>query len=272
MTSSTNLNDEDLLLGALNVFGDHLRKKMQNSLPVKVTKVSGDRKFVDVQPQIMLIDAEDNAVVRGEIKGVPVITSGAGDFLLSFPIKVGDKGWIETSDRDISLFKQSYAQSKPNTKRMHDYADSRFVPDIMENFTIDDEDSSAAVIQNRDNTVKISLDNERIKIKCPKLIVETTGDVEIICGGNMSATVEGNTELECTGDVNVTAATFNVTADGGANINGFTIDSSGAAVSPSSITSPSVVVNGKEMDGHKHGPGDYEVSGTPVEGDSGVNK
>ena len=95
MTISTNLNDEDLLLGMLNVFSDHIKKKMQNSLPVKVTKVSADRKFVDVQPQISLVDADGNAKNRAEIKGVPVVTSGAGGFLITFNIQVGDLGWIE---------------------------------------------------------------------------------------------------------------------------------------------------------------------------------
>lgn len=241
MKSSTNLNDEDLLLGALNVFGDHLRKKMQNSLPVKVTKVSGDRKFVDVQPQIMLIDAVGNSVVRGEIKGVPVITSGAGDFLLSFPIKVGDKGWIETSDRDISLFKQSYAQSKPNTKRMHDYADSRFVPDIMENFTISGADETAMVIQNREGNVKIALDTEEIRITKDEITLVLSGD-----------TVTG-------------------VAPGGFDLNGFTIDQSGAAESPVRITSPSAIINGKELAEHTHSAGDYNINDTPVEDNSGVN-
>ncbi len=271
MTISTNLNDEDLLLGMLNVFSDHIKKKMQNSLPVKVTKVSADRKFVDVQPQISLVDADGDVKDRAEIKGVPVVTSGAGGFLITFNIQVGDLGWIDASDRDISLFKQSYSQSKPNTKRMHDYADSRFVPDIMTNFTVDDEDGAAMVIQNRDGTVKISLDEDRIKIKAPKLVIETTGDINVTCGGNMTATVAGNTELECTGDVNITSSTFNVTASGGANINGFTIDASGAAESPVSLTAPSAMINGKELADHNHSAGDYKVGTTPVTENSGAN-
>ena len=263
MSISTDLNDEDLLLGMLNVFSDHLKKKMQNSLPVKVTWVSDDRQFVNVQPQISLVDADENAVVRSEIKGVPVLTSGAGGFLITFNIQVGDLGWVEASDRDISLFKQSYSQSKPNTKRMHDYADSRFVPDIMTNFAVDEEDSAAMVIQNRDSTVKISLDNDRIKIKAPKLVIETTGDIDVTCGGNMVANVTGN--------VDITSSTFNVTASGGANINGFTIDSSGAAESPVSITAPSAIINGKEQAEHTHSAGTYNINNTPVEDNSGVN-
>ena len=250
--TSRNNNDDDLLTGAFNVMFNHINKKMQNSLPVKVTKVSTDRKFVNVQPQILVVDSEGGTIIRGEIKGVPVVTSGAGNFLISFNITVGDLGWIETSDRDISLFKQSYDQSKPNTKRMHSFSDARFIPDIMTNFTIDNEDADSMVIQNRDNTVKISLNNDRIKIKAPEVIAETTGNINVSCGGDMVAEVTGNTTLTCDGDVEVTTTKFTVTASGGADINGFTIAASGAAESPVSLTSPSAIVGGKELAGHTH--------------------
>ena len=101
------------------------------------------------------------------------------------------------------------------------------------------------------------------KIKAPKLVIETTGDIDVTCGGNMVANVTGN--------VDITSSTFNVTASGGANINGFTIDSSGAAESPVSITAPSAIINGKELAGHTHSAGTYNINNTPVEDDSGVN-
>lgn len=241
MTISTNLNDDDLLLGMLNVFSDHIKKKMQNSLPVKVTKVSADRKFVDVQPKISVVDGDGNAVNRAEIKGVPVVTSGAGGFLITFNIQVGDLGWIETSDRDISLFKQSYSQSKPNTKRMHDYADSRFVPDIMTNFTIASEDAAALVIQNRAGNVKIALDENEIRITKDSITFVLSGD-------------------KITG-----------VAPGGFDLNGFTIDAAGAAESPVSLTAPSAVINSKELAEHTHSAGMYNINDVPVEDDSGVN-
>lgn len=234
MKNSRNNNDDDLLTGAFNVMFNHINKKMQNSLPVKVTKISEDRKFVDVQPQILVVDSEGGTIIRGEIKGIPVVTSGAGNFLISFNISVGDLGWIEASDRDISLFKQSYDQSKPNTKRMHNFSDSRFIPDIMTNFTIDDEDSDSMTIQNRDNTVKISLNNDRVKIKAPDVYIETTNSVDVMCGGDLVAAADGDIDLSCDGQ-------FIVAATGGADINGVTIDSTGVAFSPVSFTAPNIV-------------------------------
>lgn len=205
--TSRNDNDDDLLTGAFNVMFNHINKKMQNSLPVKVTKVSADRKFVNVQPQILVVDSEGETILRGEIKGIPVITSGAGNFLISFNITVGDLGWIESSDRDISLFKQSYSQSKPNTKRMHNFSDARFVPDVMTGFNIAEEDAGALVIQNRDGSVKISLNDSRIKMQSPSNIeingakITPTGDVVTATGvsldnhpHNQSNDSGGNTE------------------------------------------------------------------------------
>lgn len=242
MRDSRNQNDDDLLTGAFNVMIDHINKKMQNSLPVRVVKVSSDRKFVDVQPQILVVDSDGDTILRGEIKGVPVITTGAGGFLISFNIEVGDLGWIETSDRDISLFKQSYDQSKPNTKRMHSFSDSRFVPDIMTNFTIDGEDSDAMTIQNRDSSVKISLNQSKIKIKSPELNIETTGLFKAVCAG-------------------------------GIDLNGVTIAPDGTTFSPVSFTAPNVVgtVNvtfgGISGTGHKH---PYSWTDPAGSGDTGV--
>lgn len=241
MTTSTNVNDEDLLTGLANVIINHVKKKTQNSLPVKVTFISSDRKFVNVQPQIMMIDADGGTINRAEIKGVPVITSGAGGFLISFNIQVGDLGWIEVSDRDISLFKQSYGISKPNTARLHDFSDSRFVPDIMTNFTISGEDAAAMVIQNRSGTVKIALDEDAIRI--------TKNSVTFVLAGDSVTGV----------------------APGGFDLNGFTIDATGAAVSPISFTAPSAVIDGKELKDHDHAAGTYNVNGTPVTGNSGSN-
>ena len=234
MKDSRNNNDNDLLTGAFNVMINHINKKMQNSLPVKVTKVSSDRKFVNVQPQILVVDSEGGTILRGEIKGIPVVTSGAGNFLISFNISVGDLGWIEASDRDISLFKQSYAQSKPNTKRMHNFSDARFVPDIMTGFTIASEDVDALVIQNKAGTIKIALDENEIRIK--------KDDISIVLSGD---TVTG-------------------IAPGGFDLNGFTIAANGAAESPVSLTSPSAIIANKEIAGHNH------PAGTPP-GDTGPN-
>ena len=102
------------------------------------------------------------------------------------PIKVGDYGYIRSCDRDISLFKQSFKESIPNTKRKITFEDSIFIPDTINynNYTIDNEDESNLVIQSFDNSVKISLGIDNIKIKAPTINME--GNVNI--NGNVATT------------------------------------------------------------------------------------
>tara|TARA_R110000765_G_scaffold269029_2_gene368030 strand:- start:723 stop:1463 length:741 start_codon:yes stop_codon:yes gene_type:complete len=221
------------------------KRCIEVSTPCIVTKVVSRTK-VNVRPLIKLVAKDGRSYDRDIIEGVPVFTAGAGDRFISFPIAVGNLGWIDASDRDISLFIQSYEISEPPTSRMHSFSDARFVPDIMTNITVAAEDSAAIVIQNRGGTVKIALDDDEIRIK----------------NNAVSLVIDGSS---------VTGV-----APGGFDLNGFTIDASGAAESPVSVTSPSVVastsltVAGKEQSNHTHTPGSYNAGGTPVTGNSGV--
>lgn len=203
-------------------------RKVEVRVPCIVTTVVS-RSKVHVKPLIKLVAQDGKSYSRDVIEGVPIFTGGAGDMLISFPVKVGNMGWLEASDRDLSLFLQSYSESEPPTNRMHSFSDSVFVPDIMTNFTVAGEDSNSVVIQNRGGSVKITLDDEKIKI------VNNTVRVEV--DGSMVTGV----------------------APGGFNLNGFIINADGSASSPVSITAPTVAalesltVAGEEVGQHKHG-------------------
>lgn len=223
-----------------NIFVDLVRdilaavkRSVEVSIPCVVTKVISRAK-VDVRPLIKIVAQDGTSYDRDVIEGLPVFTAGAGDRLISFPVRVGDLGWIDASDRDISLFLQSYSTEEPPTSRMHSFSDARFIPDIMTNITVDEEDADAIVIQNRHGTVKIALDDSEIRIK--------NADVSIVVDGSSVIGV----------------------APGGFDLNGFTIAADGAAESPVSITAPSAVIGGKELADHTH------PAGSPP-GDTGVN-
>jgi hypothetical protein len=179
-----NENNNELLTGAFNILADYLRRTMENSLPCKVVAVSDDRKTVTVQPLIKIVTTDGTATSRANISGVPVFTNGSSNWLISFPISVGDIGWLDACDRDISIFLQSYKDSAPATKRKHSFSDARFVPDIMTNYSISAEDSDAMVIQSADGSVKISLNESRIKMVAPSIEIE--GDTTIT--GNVATT------------------------------------------------------------------------------------
>ncbi len=180
----------------MKVVSEYTSKKIEKSLPCIVKEISGDRKTVTVQPLIKIIDRNGESTERQSYISIPVVNMGAGDILISFPIVVGDLGWIDASDRDISLFLQSYSAESPGSRRMHSFSDARFIPDIMTNFSIDSEDSEALVIQNRAGTVKIAMDDE----------------IRIV-NNSVNVTVDGSS--------------VSGTAPGGFNFNGATIDADG---------------------------------------------
>lgn len=210
-----------------------VKRSVEVSIPCIVTKVISRTK-VNVRPLIKIVAQDGASYERDIIEGLPVFTAGAGDKLVSFPVAVGNLGWIDASDRDISLFLQSYGNVEPPTSRMHSFSDARFVPDIMTNITIAAEDATAMVIQTRNGVVKIALDDGEIRIK----------------NNSVSLVIDGS---KVTG-----------VAPGGFDLNGFKINADGSAESPVSITAPSAVINGKELAEHNH------PAGTPP-GDTGVN-
>ncbi len=231
---------ENLLPELVRGIIDATKKALEVSIPCIVTKVISRTK-VNARPLIKVVAQNGTSTDRGIIEGLPVSTFGAGDKFISFPVKVGDIGWLDACDRDISLFLQSYGNVEPPTSRMHTFSDARFIPDIMTNITVADEDATAMVIQTRDGTVKIALDDDEIRIK--------NNDTSVIIGVDNVNVVTSSVTVDITGD-SVTGV-----APGGFDLNGFTIDASGAASSPVSLSAPSILADGKELSGHDHPAG-----------------
>lgn len=177
---------DDILLGAFRSLAKNINLDFASALPCIVTKISSDRTRVDVQPAISILGSSGEVYQRPVIYDLPVYNAGGGGFLISFPIAVGDLGWIQASDRDISLFLQSYSVEKPNSERLHDWGDSRFIPDIMRGFTIDGSDNEALVLQNLAGSVKISLNSDEIKIVAPAITLESAGLISLIGGGGVN--------------------------------------------------------------------------------------
>lgn len=153
------------LIDLTRAISGSVRRDLDGMLPCIVTRVSGDRQRVSVQPIIKRRLDNCEYVSRAEIHGITVASVGAGGLVMSWPISVGDKGWIEASDRDISLFLQSQSESDPNTGRNHSFSDGRFIPDVFTGFSVAAEDNGAVVIQSLDGSVKLSIDSSRVKIQ-----------------------------------------------------------------------------------------------------------
>lgn len=150
-----------------------LRKFLQgfidDCLPCTVTATSGDRQYVSVRAGVMVQDTDGNLTTRNVYGKIPVFHIGMGGFVLTFPVNVGDKGWLKANDRDISLYLQSDADAGPNTNRMHSFKDGLFIPDAARLFTLNGADASRAVLQSLDGTCRIALGTDKCVITHPTL-------------------------------------------------------------------------------------------------------
>lgn len=174
------------------------RKFLQGTdgmLPAKVIAVSDDRMFVTVQPQVMIVGTNQQATDRAQIAKVPVIWLGGGNFVLSFPVKAGDFGWIHANDRDISLYLQSGKAAKPNTARLHSFEDAVFVPDKAREFTVAGEDADRAVWQSLDGAIKVALGADTIKVVHPTQVEFVTPLVKMSGDLTVEGTIRGKTDV-----------------------------------------------------------------------------
>ncbi len=171
------------LAGTLREVFKKLMQGVDDMLPAKIVAYNRKRNVATVQPQIMVLTTENQTLSRPTLASVPVLALGGGGFIMSLPLKPGDTGWIKASDRDISLYLQSNSEAGPNTQRLHSFADGLFIPDVMRNYTIADEDESNAVLQSTDGSVRIALWPDKIKLTAQTIELDAT---EVKCTGNLT--------------------------------------------------------------------------------------
>lgn len=195
--------DEDSLVGAFRSVLTKFLQNVDDMLPATVIAYDRARNRATVQPQVMMGTTDGKKVSRAQVAEVPVLNFGGGGFVLSFPIKPGDLGWIKASDRDISLFLQGLNEEWPNTRRLHSFSDGLFIPDVMRQWTLDGADQERAVLQSTDGATRIAIGANTVEITTP-------------------GTIKLNAPLaHFTGDVQVDGA---ITADGGVTGDGIVLE------------------------------------------------
>jgi len=107
---------------------------------------------------------------------------GGGGFVLNFNLKPGNLGWIKASDRDISLFLQTFKENAPNTLRLHSFQDAVFIPDVMTGYTINGEDAENAVLQTVDGSVRVAVWADRVKLTAGAASLTITADGSTFAG------------------------------------------------------------------------------------------
>jgi len=161
--SSRSPSNDDSLIGAFRVAQRKGLERVDDMLPVRVIDYDRASNRARVEHQIQMVTTDGDLVDRSQVASVPALSLGGGGFTINFHLPEGSLGWIKANDRDISLFLQSYSKRPPNDRRIHDFSSGLFIPDVMTGYTIADEDSQACVLQSLDGSVRISLNNERIK-------------------------------------------------------------------------------------------------------------
>lgn len=146
--------DEDAS-GAIGFLLKKAMQRMNNQLPARIVSYNRDtnRAQVEILYQVTMTNGA-TFQLQAPVQ-VPVIQIGGGGMVLNFPLNNGDLGWIKASDRDMSLFLQSYDAERGNTERMHSFEDGVFYPDVMKGWAIDDQ--AAAVLQTLDGGTAIAL-------------------------------------------------------------------------------------------------------------------
>lgn len=160
--------DDGTFIGLFRFAHDKFLQGVDDMLPARVIAYDRATNMARVQPLISMVTTNNQQVDRAQVASVPVLQLGGGGFVLSFPIKTGDIGWIKANDRDISLFKQSGVNSPPNTQRKHSFEDALFIPDTMlRGITVAPEDQNNVVLQNISGSVRISMSETGIEITTP---------------------------------------------------------------------------------------------------------
>lgn len=186
--ADTTLNDADpgqsaSLAGVIEYAFKKLLQGIDGQLPARVISYDRVSNRATVQPLITRITTSGKRVERATIASVPVIALGGGDYCITFPLKAGDRGWIESSDRDISLFLQTDDAARPNTLRMHEFADGRFIPDQFGDFVLPEGHDGALVIQHKTGKTAILLKENELNLKIQDTSIRATGSTLTFTAG-----------------------------------------------------------------------------------------
>ena len=208
--------------GLLRLMGIKLLQRTDDMLPAKVIAYNKATNLATIQPMIMVVTTDGQSIARAQVAAVPVYKISSGGFIINFPVKPGDLGWIKANDRDISSFVSTYAMASPNTQRKHSFKDAMFYPQAAWDLvSISEEDSANLVLQNYAGTCKISISETNVTVTAPNGVLFDTPvatftgiiDVQNNNGESTPCTVNGN--IVTNGDVIASGTSLHTHKHGG---------------------------------------------------------
>jgi len=159
------------LAGTFSETWDKFVSQLDDCLPAVVVSYDRATNTANVRPIIQRLRTDGTVLSRPQINNVHCFAFGSSIGVLAFNLKPGDLGWLKASDRDISIFIESLAESPPQTLRKHNFSDAFFIPDSLADWTIDSSDNASLVLlQTTDATQRIVLFEDRIKLASNNLV------------------------------------------------------------------------------------------------------
>lgn len=178
---SNNPADTNTLDGLNNFFADKISQNIKKVIPGIVQSYDRATNRAVIKPAITGVASQGQKVSKEPLVDIPVLNLCGGGIVLSFPVKSGDTGWLIAADRNISIFKQNLAESAPNDFRKHQYEDSFFLPDKINDTNITD--ANAFCIQTLTGLTSFTLKEDLINLISQ--VIELTG----------ATTITGNTSV-----------------------------------------------------------------------------
>lgn len=134
------------------------RADIHTMLPAKVVSFDPSDQTAEIQVMhVPIVQGKELPIPN--LKKVPVAISRAGGFAVTYPIKVGDEGWIRVAGRNLDEWNENGEQTKAANSRMHDLSDSIFEPGgmVSKPSRLGGYNSDAAEIRTADGQYKIAM-------------------------------------------------------------------------------------------------------------------
>lgn len=175
------LNDSET---AFRIGLDGRQAMTWTALPAFVTKVNFSAMTIECQPTIQgiitLPDESEQKVNLPVLVDVPIVFPNAGNFMITFPIAIGDEVLVVFSSRCIDSWWDLSGVQPPAESRMHDLSDAIAIPGPKSKPNVYSSISSTDIqIRNKSGTsfISIAASDGSVKITAPTVTV--TGDMTV---------------------------------------------------------------------------------------------
>jgi hypothetical protein len=218
---------------ALNVALDGRQAQIWTAGPGIIQSFNADGITAVVQPaikaQVRSPDGSMQWVALPLLLDCPVVFPRGGSCTLTFPVAENDECLVVFASRCIDAWWSAGGVQVQSEFRMHDLSDGFAIPGPYSQATkISNVSTTAAQLRSNDGEAYLQLN-------------PTSHEIDIVTPGNWSATIGGATNINVTGNANISAANVAVTATGTASVTAPSISLGAAAQSLLSLVTSAFV-------------------------------